>query len=192
MQVRDLLFIIIGERRAILRGLIMTFFAVLPFTFLPLIVKHGFVVDVIVARANVSMVYSFCFSLLVVIVAVVYNYEGLADRKWYFDRPAFRHLEFRGRVDGVDSTVRDLETFLLGETEGYYFRLSLVDTDSDNARLEIIPAVILTDKDQEVKILKAEYGFRQRVFLSTSISLNEIDLNDKNSIKTILEYNADV
>ncbi|HEY3405180.1 MAG TPA: hypothetical protein VGK59_17470 [Ohtaekwangia sp.] len=191
-MVRDLLMIIVGERRAILRGLIIAFCLVLPFTFLPAILKRGFTVDVIAAHASVSVVYTFSFALLVVIVAILYNYKGLADRKWYFDRPAFRNLDFQGRVDGADSVVCDLETLLLGQVRGYYFRLSLVGTDTENARLEIIPAIVLDGKEAEIKVLLAEYGFSHHRFFGKILSLNEVDLEDEDSIHTKLEYYASV
>ena len=191
-MVRDLLFIIVGERRAILGGLVTAFFLVLPFTFIPAIVRHGLSIDVIMAHASVSVLYTVGFALLVVVIAVIYNYEGVADRKWYFNRPAFRRLDLRRRVDGVDSVVCDLQIFLLGQIQGYHFRLVLVDTDPNNPRLEIIPAVELTGKELEIKILKADYGFIQRLFLTKIIPLNEIDLGDKDSIHAMLEDEAGV
>lgn len=112
---RNIINIINIERQSLLKGLAISFLLTLPFTFLPTIIKHRLSIRTIAERFNDSILYSFGFSLIVVIAAIIHNYNGLVDRKWYFDKHAFKDLEFYGRIDGVNSVVHDLETVLLGK-----------------------------------------------------------------------------
>lgn len=126
------------------------------------------------------------FALIVVIAAVIHNYNGLVERKWYFDRPAFKDLDFYGRLDGVGSVVYDLETVLLGKIGNYFFRLNLIDTDKKKPILEIVPLIDLTDKEQEIEKLKTDDKFQTDFFFGKRIKLNEIDLDAPNGIRKIL------
>ena len=184
---RDLLIIIIAERKSLLKGLTISFLLTLPFTFLPAIIRSGFSISTILGRLNDSILYSLGFSLIVVIAAVIHNYNGLVDKKWYFDRPAFKDLDFYGRIDGVGSVVYDLETVLLGKIEDYFFRLNLIDTDKKKPTLEIVPLIDLTDKEQEIEKLKTSDKFQTDFFFGKRIELNEIDLETPNSIRDILK-----
>jgi hypothetical protein len=184
---RDLLTIIIAERKSLLKGLTISFLLILPFTFLPTLIKSGVSFSAIIGRLNESILYSFGFALIVVIAAVIHNYNGLVDRKWYFDRPAFKNLDFYGRIDGVGSVVHDLETVLLGKIDNYFFRLNLVDTDKKKPILEIVPLIDLTDKEQGIEKLKSEDKFQTEFFFGKRIKLNEIDLEAPNVIREILK-----
>ena len=184
---RDLLTIIITERKSLLKGLTISFLLILPFTFLPTIIKSGISFSAILGRLNDSIIYSFGFALIVVIAAIIHNYNGLVDRKWYFDRPAFKDLEFYGRIDGVGSVVYDLETVLIGKIETYFYRLNLIETDNKNPILEIVPLIDLTDKEQEIEKLKTDDKFQTDFFFGKRIKLNEIDLEAPNSIREILK-----
>ncbi len=184
---RGLLIIIIAERKSLLKGLTISFLLTFPFTFLPAIIRSGFSVSTILGRLNDSIIYSLGFALIVVIAAVIHNYNGLVDRKWYFDRPAFKDLDFYGRLDGVGSVVYDLETVLLGKIDNYFFRLNLIDTDTKKPILEIVPLIDLTGKEQVIEKLKSEDKFQTDFFLGKRIKLNEIDLEAPNGIREILK-----
>ncbi len=183
---RDLLTIIVAERKALIKGLTISFLLILPFTFLPAVIRSGLSISTIIGRLNDSILYSLGFSLIVVIAAVIQNYNGLVDRKWYFDRPAFKDLDFYGRIDGIGSVVHDLETVLLGKIENYFFRLNLVDTDKKVPTLEIVPLIDLTEKEIEIEKLKSELGFKTDLFFGMRVSLNEIDLENPKGIKGLL------
>lgn len=188
---KDLLLIVTNERRSLLRGFVICFFSVFPFTFLPPILKKGFGLTIIIERFNESTLYAAGFALLVVVAAVIHNYNSLVEKKWLFDKPAFKSLDFHGRLDGIGSISRELETFLLGEINGYYFRLGLPEPESPNPKLEIIPLIVLKDKEPEIKILKKEHGFRQRYFFGKTLPLKKVNLEDPDSIKPLLqEYTA--
>ena len=186
-KMRDLLTIIIAERKSLLKGLTISFLLILPFTFLPTLIKSGISISAIFGRLNDSILYSFGFALIVVIAAIIHNYNGLVDRKWYFDRPAFKDLDFYGRLDGVESVVYDLETVLIGKIENYFFRLNLIETDKNKPLLEIVPLIDLTDKEQEVEKLKIHDKFQTDFFFGKRIKLNEIDLEAPNGIREILK-----
>lgn len=185
---KDLLIIIWIERKTLLRGLAVSFLLILPFTFLPAIIKTGLSIESIAGRLNESLVYSLGFAIIVVIASLIQNYTGLVDRKWYFDRPAFKSLDFYGRIDGLGSIVESLETFLLGQIGGYYFRLHLVETEKQKPILEIVPLITLTGKDGAVEKLKLEYGFERNHFFGKRIYLNQIDLENSGSVKEMLTH----
>lgn len=183
---RNIINIINIERQSLLKGLAISFLLTLPFAFLPTIIKHGLSIRTIAERFNDSILYSFGFSLIVVIAAIIHNYNGLVDRKWYFDKPAFKDLEFYGRIDGVNSVVHDLETVLLGKIDNYFFRLNLVGIDRANPYLEIVPLIDLTEKEKEIDELKLEYNFQKNFFFGMRIKLSEIDLADSKAVRIIL------
>jgi len=184
---RDIITIIVAERIALLKGLTISFLLTLPFTFLPAVIRSGLSISTIFGRLNDSILYSLGFALIVVIAAVIHNYSGLADRKWYFDRPAFKDLDFYERIDGVGSVVHDLETVLLGKIDNYFFRLNLIDTDKKKPILEIVPLIYLTDKEEEIEKLRLDDKFETDLFFGKRIKLNEIDLEAQNSIRKILK-----
>ena len=184
---RDLLTIIIAEKKTLLKGLTISFLLTLPFTFLPAIIRNGLSISTILERLNDSVLYSLGFALIVALAAVFHNYNGLVARKWYFDRPAFKDLDFYGRIDGFGSVVHDLETVLLGKIEKYFFRLNLIDTDKKTPILEIIPLIDLTGKEQEIEKLKSIDKFQVDIFLGKRIELKEIDLEAKNGVRIILK-----
>ncbi len=189
---KDIVTIIVAERRALINGLMISFLLILPFTFLPAIIKNGLSVSTFTERFNDSILYSFGFALIVIIAAVVHNYHGLVTRKWYFEKPAFKDLDFYGRIDGVASVSRDLETLLLGKIGKYFFRLNLIDTDKRKSILEIVPLIDQTNKEKAIEKLKREYDFQSDFFFGVKVRLNEIDLDDPQVIRKILIDLAEV
>ena len=158
---KDLLAIIITERQTLFRGLTISFLLILPFTFLPTIISSGWTIQPIIERIPDSTLYSFGFSFIVVVASVFQNYNNLVDRKKLFDRPAFKKLDFYGRLDGVGSIVSELETFLLGKVDNYYFRLNIIDPDLKKFKVEIIPLIDFTENEELKEKLKKEYNFRE-------------------------------
>lgn len=184
---KDLLIIVVEERKTLLRGLLFSFVVILPFTFIPTLIEHGWVKEFLINRLYPSVGYALGFAALIVIAAVVQNYNNLRRRKRLFDRPAFTALNFYGRLDGVGSIVRELETFLLGEVGGYYYRLNLVDVDKPEHGLEIVPFIDLRGDMKMEKILIRALGFRRVYFFGLVVPLNEQVLNDRSFISAKLE-----
>lgn len=177
---KDLLNIIIAERKTLLRGLTISFLLIFPFTFLPTVIKNGWTLQPITQRIPDSTLYAFGFSFLVVVSSVIQNYNNLIDRKRIFDRPAFKKLNFYGRIDGLRSIVNDLETFLLGKIGRYYYRLNIIDPDLKNFKVEIIPLIDFTDNEELKEKLKKEYNFREDLLVGQLINLTETDLENEN------------
>lgn len=189
---KDLILIITNERKTLLRGFIISFLIAFPFTFIPPIFRKGFSLATVIERFNESTLYAAGFALLVVFAAVIHNYNSLVEKKWFFEKPAFKNLDFHGRLDGIGSISRELETFLLGEIDGYFFRLGLPDPEAKNPKLEIIPLIKLNERETEKTILRKEYGFRQRLFFGKTLPLKDFNLEDPISIQSLLQQYAAV
>ena len=185
---KDLLAIIITERQTLFRGLTISFLLILPFTFLPTIISSGWTIQPIIERIPDSTLYSFGFSFIVVVASVFQNYNNLVDRKKLFDRPAFKKLDFYGRLDGVGSIVSELETFLLGKVDNYYFRLNIIDPDLKKFKVEIIPLIDFTENEELKEKLKKEYNFREDLLVGQIINLTENDLENENLLWDKLIY----
>lgn len=176
---RDLITIIVKERQTLLRGLIISFLLVFPLTFLPTIIHNGWTLQPIIQRIPNSTIYAFGFSLLVVFASVLHNYNNLVDRKRIFDKPAFKKLDFYGRLDGIGSVVSELETFLLGRIENYFFRLNIIDPDLKKFKIEIIPLVDFTNNEELQKFLVKEHKFRKDLVLGKEIKVTEEELENE-------------
>jgi hypothetical protein len=180
---RDLLNIIIAERQTLLRGLTISFLLVFPFTFLPTIISNGWTLQPIIQRIPDSTLYAFGFSFIVVVASVLHNYNNLVDRKRIFDKPAFKELDFYGRLDGLGSIVSELETFLLGKIDKYYYRLNIIDPDRKKFKVEIIPLIDFTDNEELKEILKKNHNFREDLLVGQLINLTEQDLENENLLR---------
>lgn len=185
---KDLLNIIILERRTLLRGLTISFLLVFPFTFLPTIISNGWTLQPIIQRIPNSTIYALGFSFIVVLASVLHNYNNLVDRKKLFERPAFKKLDFYGRLDGLGSVVSEIETFLLGKVDKYYYRLNIIDPDLMKFKVEIIPFIDLTDNEELKERLISEYNFRDGVLFGQLINLSENDLENENLFREKLLY----
>lgn len=176
---RDYLAIVFAERRSLLRGLLISFVLVYPFTFVPTISKHGWNWHLIALEVPKLAAYTFEFCLMVVFAAIVHNYNNLVTRKNLFDFPAFTKLDFYGRIDGMKSITRELETFLIGEVGGYYYRLNLIDVDKEKHKLEIVPLIDLSNDRSLKNRLRKELGFRESWFFGLTIPISKIALQDE-------------
>lgn len=180
---RDLLTIIITERQTLLRRLTISFLLVFPFTFLPTVISNGWTLQSIIQRIPDSTLYAFGFSFLVVVASVMHNYNNLVERKRIFDRPAFENLHFYGRLDGLGSIVSELETFLLGKIDKYYYRLNIIDPDLKKFKIEIIPLIDYTDNEELKEKLKKEHNFREDLLVGQLVNLTEQDLEYENLLR---------
>lgn len=173
----DLITILVVERRTLLRGLLVAFLVTFPLSFLPLM-KDGFTWPNILQRFPASTAYALGFSLVVVIVAVIVNYNKLVANKIFFDKPAFSALGFQGRLDGKGSISKELETFLLGKIGDFFFRINLVDTSMGKLKVEIVPLVNLEQNQELFLRMKKDLGFRLNRFFGITMVLTEKDWNN--------------
>ena len=186
----DLIKIVVYERNSLLKGWVISTLLVLPFTFLPTVIKYGLSIEAIRFRLSDSILYSLGFSLIVVVAAVIHNYNNLVDRKRLFDKQTFKELDFYGRLDGVGSIVRELETFLLGKIGNYYFRINLIEPELNTNKIEIVPLIETKSNKELEKKLKDEFGFRNHWFFGKEIKLLDEQINDKSFLKNVLNQLA--
>lgn len=182
----DFLKILLYEKNTLTKGWLISTLLVLPFTFIPTFISYGLTLESIRFRLPYSILYSLGFTLCVVIAALIHNYLNLVERKKIFDKKAFKELDFHGRIDGVGSITKEMETFLIGKMEHYYFRLNLVKTLNQNNVLEIVPLIKIKSDRDLVYYLKAKHGFKEHYFFSKEVPITEAELDDKNKIKNIL------
>ena len=177
---RELISIVIAERQTLLRGLAISFLLVFPFTFLPTVISNGLTLHPIIERIPNSTFYAFGFSFIVVVASVIHNYNNLVDRKRIFDKPAFKKLNFYGRLDGLGSIESELETFLLGKIDKYYYRMNIIDPDLSKFKVEIIPFVNFTNNKELKEKLKKDYNFKEDLAVGQIVSLTKQDLENEN------------
>lgn len=175
---RDFIAIIVGERHALLKGMIVSFLVVFPFTFLP-VISDGLTWNNILARFPKSTLYALAFSFAIVIAAVIQNYNNLVDRKYLLEKPAFARLDFHGRLDGVGSIVNELETFLLGKIGQYYFRLNIINPEKNDFQIEIVPVIDIEEDNQLKEKLKQQYGFADNRFFGITMNATLADLDNE-------------
>ena len=154
---KDLLYLISYEKKTLIRGFLTPFVIILPFTFLPVLIRKGFDFQAIRNFSSSAILFTICFSLFVVFVAVMQNYYTLRLRKRIFDKPAFRKLEFYGRFLGLGSIVDDLESVLIGKWDHYFYRLRIVDPEKDKLSVEITPLLEFDENEDLKSILIKDY-----------------------------------
>lgn len=182
----DLIKIIVFERNMLLKAWVISTLLVLPFTFLPTLIEYGISLEAIKFRLSDSILYSLGFAFILIVAAVIHNYNNLVDRKRLFDKPTFKELDFYGRLDGVGSIVRELETFLLGKIGDYYFRINLLEPELNTNKIEIVPLIETKENEELLRILSNK-GFKQNCFFGKEMKLSEEQLNDRNYLKDILK-----
>ncbi len=178
------------ERRTILYGLAVCFLLIFPFTFLPTLVQFGFDIEAIRARWWTSTCYALGCSAIVVILVTVYNYDNLVIKKWYFDQPAFKALDFSGGIGSFENILEELETVLIGQIECYYFRISLLNVEKSDPAIKIIPLIAISDKEKEIEALIQQNGFEVDTYLLRRIQLDTVNLRDTEAIKHMLKQLA--
>lgn len=182
----DFLKILYLEKNTLVKGWFISTLLILPFTFIPTFASYGFTLDAFRFRLPFSIMYALGIALAVVVASLIHNYLRLIDRKKVFDKAAFKALDFHGRIDGVGSIIRELETFLIGKMEHYYFRLNLVCTLNKNNVLEIVPLIKIKSDKGLVYFLKTKHGFKEHYFFSKEVYISDIDLENKDTVKQIL------
>lgn len=173
---RDLITILIVERKGLLRGFAITFFLCFPFTFLPTLIQNGWNLTTIAQRIPASFLYASGFALLVIISAVSQNYKHLIRRKELFDKPAFQNLNFYGRVDGLNSSIAEMETFLIGRVENYFFTIRIQNYDLKKIVVGIEPHIDLSENEDLQIELEEEYHFENQNSFRISVTFSAEEL----------------
>ncbi|WP_299707323.1 hypothetical protein [uncultured Pontibacter sp.] len=181
---KDLLTIINTERSSLLRGFIVVFMLVLPFSFIPFIARQGFSAQTISQSLPDAMLYAAIFALGLIIVALLNNYEKLLQKKRLYDLPAFTALHFNGAVEGYNSIIKELSTYLIGKAGDYFFRVNIADTSRKLVKIEISPLVYIGQDTDLLQKLIQELDLREELYLSKVLSLSEENLQQSDLLLT--------
>lgn len=183
---KDIFIIIKHERQTIFKGIFISFLIVLPFTFIPDILKYGFSFETVKNRFYLSTIYSLAFATIVVFVAFHNNIKNLIIRKNIYTKPALDILNFEGSIYGLESIFSELETRLFGKYKNYQYEIRIVNPDENIIKIQIIPSIKLNKSI--IKILKEEMNFKFD-YLSFGLILtpSKDDLNNEKYFLEILE-----
>ncbi len=182
----DFIHMVLFERKTILRGWIVSTLCILPFGFIPTLLKQGFSFPHLIANARGVFFFSAMFALIVVGAALIHNYQSLVERKRIFDRAAFVALDFHGMLDGVGSIVHELETFLFGQMGNFHYRISILDPDLDTTKIHIIPLIDIEGKNDLIKELENQ-GFEYIRFFGLVLHPQDDRLDEEDYLLEILE-----
>ncbi len=178
------------QTRTIIKWFIICFCIVLPFTFIPIVLKHGISPSFLVERIPVSSLYALGFSVFIVIMAMANDYKSYSQRIRLLQKPAFADLDFQSGISGLDTGLESLDAFIIGKVNRYFFRLNIIITEETNTEVEIVP-VIDIDKNPDLKaLLEQQYGFSDRCFFGLIIEVIDEDLNNGTFLKEKLDYLA--
>ncbi len=150
------------EWETLIKGLVITFLLVFPFTFIPTLIAHGFSGEALLRRVPTSTLYSLGIAVLVMSFVVYDNYRKLLRKKQLYDKPAFTALDFYGRIGGIGSLVEGLSTFLVGKWKLYYFKIEIdiPDAHQEAFIIKIYPvlAAVVEFRDNEEERQKIAEG----------------------------------
>jgi hypothetical protein len=181
---KDLLTLINTERRSLLRGFIAVFMLTLPFTFIPFIAKQGFSAQTITESLPDALLYAAIFAMGLIIVTLLNNYEKLLQKKRLYDLPAFTALHFSGAVEGYNSLIKELSTYLIGKVGDYFFRVNIVDPSRKQLKIEISPLVHVGRDTDLLYKLEQELGLQEDLYLSKILYLSEDNLQQSDLLLT--------
>lgn len=185
----DLLIIINTERRSLLRGFIVVFMLAFPFTLLPFVIRHGFSTQYMGLFLPDSLLYAALFAVGIVFIALLNNYEKLLQKKRLYDLPAFAALNFSGAVEGYNSIIRELSTFLIGKVGDYFFRVNIVDPSKKELKIEVSPLIYVGTDTELLNRLMQELHLQEDLYLSIILRISEEELQQKdvllNEIKRV-------
>ncbi|MDX5417963.1 MAG: hypothetical protein LPK09_02015 [Hymenobacteraceae bacterium] len=183
---KDVFTIIITERTSLLRGFFVVFLLVLPFTFIPAIFRYGFSLQVIGQRMQESMLYSALFAAGVIVVSLLNNYEKLQQKKRLYDFPAFTELDFEGAVEGYNSIIKELSTYLIGRVGNYFFRVDIINPDQKNLKVEIAPMIYIGQNHDLLEKLLHELNLKENLYLARVLRLSQEQLFEPDIVRNEL------
>ncbi|MDX5480703.1 MAG: hypothetical protein LPK07_03385 [Hymenobacteraceae bacterium] len=183
---KDVFTIIITERTSLLRGFFVVFLLVLPFTFIPAIFRYGFSLQVIGQRMQESMLYSALFAAGVIVVSLLNNYEKLQQKKRLYDFPAFTELDFEGAVEGYNSIIKELSTYLIGKVGNYFFRVDIINPDQKNLKVEIAPMIYIGQNHDLLEKLLHELNLKENLYLARVLRLSQEQLFEPDIVRNEL------
>jgi hypothetical protein len=147
------------EKNTLLKGWLVSFLLIFPFSFMPVLVKGDWRMQVFIDALPSTLLFAGLFSLFIVSVAVVKNFVSLKKTKGIFTKPAFKNLGFHDRFLGVGSIVKDLEVVLVGKHKAYFFLVRIIQLEKEKLTVEIIPLIELAETPEKKEKLIKDYQF---------------------------------
>lgn len=183
---RELLAIVITERKGLLRGFLVAFMLVFPFTFLPTFFRHGFSWYFVQQRLPDSILYAALFAAGVIVIALLNNYEKLLHKKRLYNFPAFTALDFYGGIEGYNSIIRELSTYLIGKMGNYYYKVDIINPEKQNFKIEVAPMIQISPESALIDRLIRELQLQENLYLSRVLSFSEEQLLEEDTLRNEL------
>ena len=183
---KAILVLMVFEWKALIKGLLVVFMIIFPFTFLPILFSKGFDSGALIDHLPGAALFTLVFSLFVLGVALINNIKSLHLRKKIFDSPAFRSLNFLPRFLGSGSITKDLESILIGKLDKYFFRLRIENPKDEKCVLEIVPLIEYNDRLKKCLISEHLFYESENEFLGYYKEINKAELEVEDLVSEIL------
>lgn len=182
----DLLSIITNEKKSLLRGFLVVFILVLPFTFLPVLFRQRAPFETFSQQIPEKALVAALVAVGIIILLLLNNYEKLLKKKRLYDFPAFTSLHFNGAVEGYNAIVKEVSTYLFGKVGDYFFRVNILNPKQGNVQIELSPLIHIGQNQELLDRLMQELHLKENLYLSRVISLQEEQLQQSDVIKNEL------
>lgn len=182
----DLLSIITNEKKSLLRGFLVVFILVLPFTFLPALFRQRAPFETFSQQIPEKALVAALVAVGIIILLLLNNYEKLLKKKRLYDFPAFTSLHFNGAVEGYNAIVKEISTYLFGKVGDYFFRVNILNPNQDHVQIELSPLIHIGQNQELLDRLMQELHLKENLYLSRVISLPEEQLQQSDVIKNEL------
>ncbi|MHC2990134.1 hypothetical protein OB13_00440 [Pontibacter sp. HJ8] len=183
---RELVAIVVSERKSLLRGFLVAFMLVFPFTFLPTIFRNGFSWHFLQQRLPQSILYAALFAVAIILFALLNNYEKLLHKKRLYNFPAFTALDFYGGIEGYNSILRELSTYLIGKMGNYYYKVDIINPELQNFKIEVAPMIQICPDSSMFDRLTCELQLKENLYLSRVLSFSEEQLQEEDTLRNEL------
>ena len=182
----DLFTLITNEKRSLLRGYLVLFVLVLPFTFIPAIIRQGFSFQAFGQQVPEKALVAALIAAGFIVLLLLNNYEKLLQKKRLYDFPAFTSLHFNGAVEGYNAIIKEVSTYLFGKAGDYFFRVNIINPKQQNVQIELSPLIHIGRNQELLDKLMQDLHLKENLYLSRVISLPEEQLHQSDVIKNEL------
>lgn len=123
----ELIGLIKAEKKALIKGWILSLLVIFPFTFFPSFFQEGPLMARLVDRLPMALLYTFLLATGIVAFALIYNFDALKSKIKLYKKAAFQSLNFDYYLEGAGSIVNELNVVFRGDYEGIHYRIAIVN-----------------------------------------------------------------